>query len=438
MALNAEPSLHPEDLADGYERALLGGLLWVPEHPLPPLMAEEFFLERHRIVWTALAELSHAGVGHSLPALVEHLRQHGRIEEAGGLSGLLALFEVEGGWAIPSLLAGYAEQVRAAATRRAVRRLGHELAAQGMPPKEIQERVAAMPSPLALRLAHPRDRWREVQGRWGKSGLQLGLPAVDHMLGGLYPGDVVVVGGRTSYGKSSLLVSAALHALAEEGLAVAYLTLEMSAAAMFRRFVGARARLRLVNLRSGALGATEYELANQTATWLERQPLAILDVTDLGGKRADRVLLAAGAAEAPVLILDHLQEVTTDGDSRAYELGRFVAGLKEVALRRDKVILVAAQLLRQADERRGPALADLKETGGTEEKADAVLLLDYPIKRRVKDAGQEELLVYVAKNRDGATGRLRVRILPEYGLVLSPGGPTGNDAEPAWVREEES
>ena len=104
-------------------------------------------------------------------------------------------------------------------------------------------------------------------------------------------------------------------------------------------------------------------------------------------------------------------------------------------MRREKVIFVAAQLLRQADERRGPVLADLKETGGTEEKADMVLLLDYPIKRRVKDAGAEELLVYVAKNRDGPTGRIRVGILPEYGLVLPPGRQPGE--EPAWISGQE-
>ena len=302
-----------------------------------------------------------------------------------------------------------------------------------MPAGEIQKRLDAMPGPVSL--ASPRDRWREVQARWGKSGLQLGLPDVDRKLGGLFPGDLVVVGGRTSHGKTSALVSAALHAVTAEGLGVAYLSLEMSAAAVFRRFLGARARLRLVDLRSGALGPSEFEMADQVADWLTKQPLTILDAADLGGKAAERVLLAVAAASAPVVVVDHLQEVVTGGgESRAYELGRFVGGLKDVALRRDKVILLAAQLLRQADERRGPALGDLKETGGTEEKADAVLLLDYPIKRRAKDASPEDLLIYVAKNRDGGTGRVPVRILAQYGLVLPLGRVAGE--EPEWVRND--
>ena len=295
--------------------------------------------------------------------------------------------------------------------------MGEELAAQGLSREAIDARLVAMPSPLALRLAAARDRWREVQGRWGRSGLRFGLPDVDRWLGGLYPGDLVVVGGRPSHGKTAWLISAALHVL-NEGLAVAYVSLEMSAAAIFRRFLGARAHLRLVALRSGALGMTEFELAEATAAWIDRQPLRILDLADLGGSQADRMLSALESQEAPVLIVDHLQEVSTEGESRAYELGRFLNGLKALAVRREKIILLAAQLLRQADDRRGPSLADLKESGSTEEKADIVILLDYPVKRRVKDADPEELLAYVAKNRDGGTGRTSVRIIPEYGLIL--------------------
>jgi replicative DNA helicase len=429
--------LQPDELVDGWERALLGGLLWAPEHPLPPLLAQEFFLERHRILWGAMQELLEAGQDHGLTAVTEHLRQAGTLEAAGGVSGLMAVFD-EGTWAVPPLLTGYAERVRAGATSRALRGLGQELAATGMSAMEIQRRLDALPTSVSL--TSPRDRWREVQARWGKAGLQMGLPEVDRMTGGLFPGDLIVIGGRPSHGKTALLVSIALHAGVQEGLGVAYLTLEMSAAAVFRRFLGARARLRLVALRSGALGASEFELADQTADWLARQPITILDAADLGGKSADRLLLAAGAAEAPVVMIDHLQEVVTrDGESRAYELGRFLGALKDVAIRRGKVIFLAAQLLRQADERRGPALGDLKESGGTEEKADVVLLLDYPIKRRAKDRqgrefGPEDLLVYVAKNRDGGTGRAVVRILAQYGLVLPLARESGG--EPDWVRSD--
>mgnify|MGYP001583612337 CR=1 FL=1 len=91
MALSVE--LRPNEVADGYERALLAGLMWDPEHVLPPLLADEFFLERHRGIWTAMGELADLGVGRALPAVIEHLRQQGRLEEVGGLGGLMTLFE---------------------------------------------------------------------------------------------------------------------------------------------------------------------------------------------------------------------------------------------------------------------------------------------------------------------------------------------------------
>src|SRR3990167_4589458 len=126
MASSAD--LLPDELADGWERALLAGSLWAPEHPLPPLLVEEFFLERHRTLWRAMGDLAEQGLDHGLVAVTEHLRQEGRIEEAGGIASLMALFE-DGWLAVPSLLTGYAGRVREAATMRAVRRLGRARAA---------------------------------------------------------------------------------------------------------------------------------------------------------------------------------------------------------------------------------------------------------------------------------------------------------------------
>ena len=85
MASSADgPALHPDELIDGYERALIGGHLWSPETPLPPLRAEEFFLERHRIVWETLQDMSGTGERPNLPGLVAQLRQRDRLGGAGG------------------------------------------------------------------------------------------------------------------------------------------------------------------------------------------------------------------------------------------------------------------------------------------------------------------------------------------------------------------
>ena len=113
-------------------------------------------------------------------------------------------------------------------------------------------------------------------------------------------------------------------------------------------------------------------------------------------------------------MLDHLQEVATEGESRALALGQFVGALKELALRDQKIVILAAQLHRAGAEE--PHLAALKESGGIEEKAYIVLLLDYVAKRN-PERRTDELDVLVAKNRDGGTGTVTLRFAPMIGKV---------------------
>jgi len=144
MASSAErPILHPDELIDGYERALIGGHLWSPETSLPPLRAEEFFLERHRVLWETLQDMGAAGERPSLPGLVAQLRQRDRLEAAGGLPAVMVAFE-EGTWAVPLLLLGYADRLLALSEEA-------RLAVQDPRPRGVF-RLGAMESTASVRL----------------------------------------------------------------------------------------------------------------------------------------------------------------------------------------------------------------------------------------------------------------------------------------------
>lgn len=406
--------MKPDELVDDYERALLGALLTEPTD-LPPLRPEEFFLERHCVIWTQMLKLAESGQKPDLILVQGALRQAGRLEEAGGRAYLAQLVE-EGCLAMQ--VGGYAQAIRDAATSRGLRRFGLELAEGGASPDEVERALAAIPRPMTAKQFKILDVWRDLQAGWLAAPVRLHLAAVDRLLGGFVPGDLVVVGGRTSHGKSSLLVSAALSIGERDQVPVAYYTLETTKTGVLRRFIAARALVPLMALRSGALSPTQFQLADEVAGWLDTQPLVIRDVADLGTKTAARLCEALMVEPAPVVMLDHLQEVQTDDrESRAYALGQFLSRLKELALRRGKILLLAAQVSREGERRSGPpTLGDLKESGGIEEKADIVLLLYYAIKSGA-NCPPEELDVVVAKNRDGGTDKVKVHFQPQYGLV---------------------
>ncbi len=407
--------MQSDELTDGYERAVLGAVLTDPRE-CPALRPEEFFVERHRVVWASILDLRDQGRAPDAVLVHGRLREQGQLEAVGG-PGYLAKLVEEG--CVLFQVNDYAQKIREAATSRALRRFGAELAEQGATADQVQAALSEMPRPMAVTRFDALRLWGDVQASWLSVPVRLGLDPVDRLIGGLEPGALVVVGGRTSHGKSSLLACSALRIAASEEVAVSYLTLETPATAMLRRMIGARAKVPLAGLRSGALDPTQFERAEQTAVWIRGLPLAIRDVTDLGTKAEERVRQAVAADPAQVIVVDHLQEVLTDDrESRAYSLGQFLSRLKELAIRHAKIFLLAAQVGRRGDRQtEPPTLGDLKESGGIEERADVVLLLHYAHKAGAEGRSPEELDVVVAKNRDGGTGKRTVRFIAQYGLV---------------------
>ncbi len=400
--------LHPDELVDDLERALIGAVL-VEGTALPSLRPEEFFLERHRTLWSALGELTRPD-----PVLLyAQLRQAGTIDASGGAAYLAQLIE-EGALALQ--IPDYAARIRAAATGRTLRALGHELTERGFPADEVRRRLDALPPALSGHQLRGEALWQAVQLQWLEVPILWGIPAVDRFAR-MLPGDLVVVGARTSQGKTALCVSSAMR-MVEAGLRVSYYSLETPAMAIWRRAIAGKGRVALTALRFGAATATEFQVADAMSAWLVSQPFTVRDTKTLGGKTARALLDALRQEDADVVMVDHAQEIVTTGEHRALDLGSVFAELKEVALLRPAVLIVAAQLSRQSERHAGlPVLADLKESGGIEERADTVLLLHHWVRAGATDRLDHELEVIVAKNRDGETGRTTVRFERRFGVV---------------------
>lgn len=245
------------------------------------------------------------------------------------------------------------------------------------------------------------------------TGLRTGLVDLDRRTTGLQDGDVVVVAARPGLGKTAFALGIALN-VAKSGAGVAVFSQEMPGEQLALRAQAHEARVDLLSLRSGRLDKAQWrELAAATARisalpfWIDEAPA--LRLADLGGKV--RRLRAQHGKPVRLVVVDYLQLMTGSGDNREQEIAGITRGLKKLAKELCVPVVVLSQLNRAVESRadKRPQLSDLRESGAVEQDADIVVFLyrdDY-YNQESPERGIAE--VDIAKQRNGPTGRFRVR-----------------------------
>ena len=205
-------------------------------------------------------------------------------------------------------------------------------------------------------------------------------------------------------------------AAASRGIPTLFLSLEESVARVTRRLVSCRSGVPYRRLADGLpLAEEERDEVEQALAWLDGLPLDVLSVETLKSLDEETVCGAVAAATAAVVVVDHVQKVSTGGESRQYGIERVMNRLHAAALRDRRVVVVCAQLNRESEnERRAPRLSDLRDSGSIEIMARKVLLLYWPFKH---DATRDryEYQIHVAKQSTGGTGVVDVRFRAETG-----------------------
>lgn len=411
------PHLTPEVL--GAERALIGGML-LPDvaATLPPLRPEEFFADRHRVIWKTIIDMDVHGERAGLISLATELEARGDLEAAGGAAHL-ALCVQEA--CLDFHLLTFARQIRDAARERTLRALGLELQQQNLTPAQITERLEDLPGPLTTAIFDPAHNWQRIVASWDQALITTGLHALDALTVGITPGELMVIAGRTSHGKTAFALDLTLR-LATAGVAVDFVTLEETADAIVRRLVANRTGLPLWRLKKGELAATDFADAEHAVAQLQALPLTVTALDTIRTLDESSVVAVVASSKAPVVILDHLQKIHTSGDSRVYGLERVLNRLHAVGLKHQRAIIVNAQLSREMDaQKRPPELRDLRDSGATEQSARQVWLLYWPAKQ-YQDRLPNEYELYVAKNNDGGTGVVRLDFDATCGRFSEPGG----------------
>lgn len=250
----------------------------------------------------------------------------------------------------------------------------------------------------------------------GAAALASGYPCLDEGSGGFFPGELVVVAGRASRGKTALLVNLALNLACGQGLPVACFALATPAPVLLRRLLAARAGVDGRRLQRGMLEASDRHRVVRAREELGRAPLFI----DAGGGLAvaDLALrLAELPAPAPRLVLvEGLQLVQPDavGTGRRQELGCICTALKTLAEESDAVLLVESQLDRASQPPRRSDLLRAEETALVDRFADHLVFVE-------REPGSRELELLIAKTPRRVPGSVYLDSDWASGRIFQPG-----------------
>src|SRR3954454_2864930 len=383
----------PHDLEA--EMSVLGAIL-ISDRTLYALVIEEglkpedFYRERHRLIYESMLALYRESEPVDVVTVTDHLRQRGRLEEAGGASAVDAL-----AGAPPSVSAArrYAQIVREHALLRRLLtttyRIQTEVGERQFGPRDLVERAEK----AMLEVAHD-DRQADFRGiseilsdelekmellsREGTSltGTPSGFKDLDEITGGFQPGNLIILAARPSMGKSALVTNIAENAAISHSHAVAMFSLEMSETELAQRFVASQGRIFGDKLRKGRVPDSEWPRILEASQRLAAAPLFVDDSSDIGilDIRAKARRLHSQNQDKGglgLIIIDYLQLLRPEAgtDNRVEQVGQMSRGLKILARELGVPVIALSQLSRAVEQRhdKKPILSDLREsvTGDT-------------------------------------------------------------------------
>ncbi len=222
---------------------------------------------------------------------------------------------------------------------------------------------------------------------------------MDEKIGGFQKGEFVIVGARTSIGKTAFALNIAEN-IVERNISVGFFSLEMSGGDLHQRLTCGKSGVSQKKIKQSKLKESEYIKLKKSVIDIENYPLYIADfsyapITDIKSKA--RTLKRKEGIE--ILFIDYLGRISIKGDGQRWEkYSQISSELKSLAKELDIPIVVLSQVGRQS-ENKAPSLADLRDSGSIEQDADVVILLH-------RNRNSSDTSLEIAKNRNGGTGKV--------------------------------
>ncbi|MCS6765622.1 MAG: replicative DNA helicase [Candidatus Protistobacter heckmanni] len=425
------------------EQSVLGGLLLDNGafDKIADFLAEEaFYRFDHKLIYHHINRLITAGKPADVITVFEALQTAGKAEDAGGITYLNSLAQNT-----PSAanIRRYAEIVRDRGILRRLIGVADEVATSAFNPegkdvRQILDQAESQIFAIAEEGARGQQGFLEIQPLLTQvveridelyhrenpndiTGVPSGWIDLDKMTSGLQPGDLVIVAGRPSMGKTALSLNIAEHVAVEQGLPVAVFSMEMAGTQLAMRMLGSVGRLDQHRLRTGRLNDDDWPRLTHAISKLNDAQMFIDETPALNPieLRARARRLSRQCGKLGLIVIDYLQLMSAaggSGENRATEISEISRSLKALAKELNCPVIALSQLNRSLEQRpnKRPVMSDLRESGAIEQDADVILFIyrDEVYNPDSPDKGSAELIV--GKQRNGPIGTVRLTFLGQF------------------------
>ena len=419
------------------EQSVLGGLMlnndaWLNVSDI--LTSRDFYRAQHQIIFEAMASLANANEPLDAVTLSEALASRGLLDKAGGISFLAEIAETTPG---ASNVLAYAQIVRERSTLRQLISAANKIAESAFQPQgrassellDLAESEVfrihegrlhdAGPEAVVPLLARAVERIESLYAtRNPITGIATGFDDLDKKTAGLQKSDLIIVAGRPSMGKSSLMMNMVEHALmTDDPGAVLVFSLEMPSDQLVMRMLSSLGRIDQTRMRTGDMHDDDWPRFTSAVSQLKDKPLFFDDSPALTPNemrtRARRIAREAGGLK--LIVVDYLQLMRGNekSDNRTGEISEISRGLKAIAKELRVPLVAGSQLNRGLESRndKRPLMSDLRESGAIEQDADVILMIyrDEVYNPDSPDKGTAEIII--GKQRNGPIGKVRLAFI---------------------------
>jgi replicative DNA helicase len=425
----------PESLES--EAAVLGSMIIDREcigQVVQIIKTEDFYRPEHQAIFNALISLYERNSDIDLVLLRDELKKHKELKNVGGAEYLVTIAE-----SVPSSASAeyYAEIVKNKSLLRQLVSASNQILSEAMDESgdvsdkldQAEQRIFAVTEKKISGVAEPLknlllEAFDNIEARKGShlTGLPTSYRQLDDQLCGLQKGEMIIIAGRPSMGKTSFALNVAEHIGADNDIPVVIFSLEMGKQQLVERFLCSRSRINSQRVRKGILGTDELVKLREASEQLFHKPIFIDDtpgLTPLMIRAKCRRLKSQHDIQC--VLIDYLQLMSLGGriESRQQEVSTMSRYLKALARELDIPVVVLSQLNRGAEGREGhrPKMSDLRESGSIEQDADVVMLLHREDYYHRGEEGYEEnnvAEVIIAKQRNGPTGVIKLMFDGEF------------------------